>query len=293
MSWYTEKMNKNNKNVVFWVLIILFLFNSLALAVVYDLNKPQFLEVIFFDIGQGDAIFIEKGDYQILIDGGPSSVILEKLGAQMPFWDRTIDLVILTHPEHDHIAGLIEVLKRYKVENILWTGVLRDTAEYEELVRLIENEDSNVKIAQAGQRITTPDNLFLEILYPFENLTGQSIKNTNNTSIIIRLLFSNNCFLFMGDAYKSIERKIIDRGSSLNCNFLKVGHHGSKTSTSKELLEAVSPEIAVISAGRDNRYGHPSEEVLEILNDYGIKVLRTDELGDIKIISNGQNIDIK
>lgn len=248
------------------------------------------LEVIFFDIGQGDAVFIETPlNYQILIDGGPSSAILNKLGKEIDFWDRTIDLIILTHPEHDHIAGLIEVLKRYNVENILWTGVLRDTGEYDEWTRLIE--DSNVEIAQLGQKIIAP-NIFFEILYPFENLEGQIVKNTNNSSIVSRLVFNDTCFIFTGDIYSSVERKIIDKQLDLDCEVLKIGHHGSKTSTSKELLENVTPQIAVISAGKDNSYGHPHDKVLEILTDYDIKVLRTDQLGDIKIISDGDNVTI-
>jgi len=276
-----------------FILSFLLICNIFSWLIVCDLIKPQPLEVIFFDIGQGDAIFIETPqNYQILIDGGPSSIILEKLAQEMDFWDKTIDLIILTHPEHDHIAGLIEVLKRYNVENIVWTGVLRDTAEYKEWVRLIENEDSNVKIAEAGQKIIT-SRIFFEILYPFENLERQNIKNTNNTSIIARLIFNNISFLFLGDVYKSIERKLVKENIYLDSNVLKVGHHGSKTSTSKELLEAVVPEIAVISAGKDNRYSHPHNEVLDILNDYGIKVLRTDELGDIKVISDGNNIRVQ
>jgi competence protein ComEC len=278
-----------NKNLILSFLLICNVFSWL---VVYDLSRPQFLEVIFFDIGQGDSIFIETpGNYQILIDGGPSNIILEKLGKEMDFWDRKIDLIILTHPEHDHIAGLIEVLKRYEVENIVWTGILRDTAEYKEWVRLIEEEGSNIEIVQAGQRIITP-NLFFQVLYPLENLKGQDVKNTNNTSIINRLVFNNTSFLFLGDAYKSVERKLVNNGTYLDSDVLKVGHHGSKTSTSKELLESTNPQIAVISAGKDNRYGHPHEQVLEILNDYGIKILRTDEIGDIKIISDGNKIKI-
>jgi len=278
-----------NKNLILSFLLICNVFSWL---VVYDLSRPQFLEVNFFDIGQGDSIFIETpGNYQILIDGGPTNVILEKLGKEMDFWDRRIDLIILTHPEHDHIAGLIEVLKRYEVENIVWTGILRDTAEYKEWIRLIEEEGSNIEIVQAGQRIIT-SNLFFQTLYPLENLKGQDVKNTNNTSIINRLIFNNTSFLFLGDVYKSVERKLVSNGTYLDSDILKVGHHGSKTSTSKELLESINPQAAVISAGKDNRYGHPHEQVLEILNDYGIKVLRTDEIGDIKIISDGDKIKI-
>lgn len=283
-------MNKDKKNIAFWIILILFFLNTLAWAVVYDLNKNQFLEVNFFDVGQGDAIFIEtpKG-YQILIDGGPTNTILEKLGQEMPFWDRTIDVVILTHPEHDHIAGLLEVLERYKVDYILWTGVLRDTAEYDEWKRLLTEENANIKIAQAGQKIITPKSV-INILYPFENIEGKEVSNTNNTSVITHLVFGNTTFLFTGDAYKSVERKLVNGGVIVESDVLKVGHHGSKTSTSRELLEQVMPEIAVISVGRENRYGHPYNEVLELLAEYGIKVLRTDQAGDIKIISDGENL---
>lgn len=286
-------MIKLQRKSVFLVLGTLVFSNTFAWTVVYNLNKAQSLEVNFFNVGQGDAIFIETPqNYQILIDGGPSSIILEKLGNEMNFWDRTIDMIILTHPEHDHIAGLIEVLKRYNVENIVWTGVLRDTADYNEWIKLIESEKTNIKIVKADQKIITP-NLFFEILYPFEDLEGQMIENTNNTSIVVRLVFNNNSFLFTGDVYKSIEKKLVEQSDYIDSDVLKIEHHGSKTSTSRELLEAVVPEIAVISVGKDNRYGHPHNEVLDILNDYGIRVLRTDQLSDIKIISNGQSINIK
>jgi len=286
-------MIEKDKKLIFWILVTLFCVNVFTWSVVYELNKTQLLEVIFFDIGQGDAIFIEtpKG-YQILIDGGPSSVILEKLGKEMPFWDRTIDLVILTHPEHDHISGLIEVLKRYEVDYILWTGVLRDTGEYKEWKRLIEEEIVQVKIAKADQKIFFSET-FLDVLYPFEDLEGKDFKNTNNTSIALRLVFNNHSFIFTGDLYKSVERKLIDRGLYLDSNVLKVGHHGSKTSSCEEFLEKVKPEIAVISAGKENPYNHPHPEVLEVLDKYDITVLRTDIDGDIKIISDGENMEIK
>ena len=270
----------------------LFLANIIAWLVVYNLSKVKFLDVNFFDVGQGDAIFIETPERnQILIDGGPSSSILEKLGKEMPFWDRSIDLIILTHPERDHMAGLIEVLKKYKVENILWTGILRDTAEFQEWLKLIKEEKAQIFIAKAGQRVTD-QNIILDILYPFESLEGKEFKESNNTSIIGKLTFNKNSFLFTGDAYKSAEEKLIKRQSDISSNVLKVAHHGSKTSTSNKFLEEVSPEIGVISVG-ENKYGHPHQEVLERFKKYGIKILRTDLDGDIKIISDGSNLILK
>ena len=290
-------MRKGAREVSFFVLGLLFFLNILAWLAVYDLNKPQLLEVNFFNVGQGEAIFIETPSrHQILIDGGPSSLILEKLAESLPFWDRTIDLIILTHPEHDHLAGLIEVLKRYKIENILWTGIVRDTSEYNEWVKLIKNEGAKIKIAQASQRInlsTYEVNRHIDILYPFENLEGQEFENSNNTSIVAKLIFGENSFLFTGDAYQSVEKKLVSRGWGLNSDVLKVGHHGSKTSTSEEFIKQVSPEIAVISVGKDNPYQHPHQETLDTLEKYGIKILRTDKNGDIKIICDSQSLKLK
>ena len=297
-------MIKIAKKWVFGILAFLFCLNILAWAVVYDLSKPQLLEVNFFDVGQGDAIFIETPyHHQILIDGGPGSTILEKLSGEISFWDRTLDLIILTHPEHDHLGGLIEVLKKYKVENILWTGVLRDTAEYQVWQKLIQEEKAKegakIEIAQAGQKITSAGSnlaarkIFIEILYPFENLEGKKVKNTNNTSIILRLISEEHSFFFTGDAYKSVERKLIKSGQEIDSDVLKVGHHGSKTSSDEEFIQAVSPEIAVIQCGRDNPYGHPYPETLETFKKYDIEVLRTDINGDIKIFSDGKKLEIK
>jgi len=280
------------KNFSLVILSLLLALNILAWIVVFDLSKIQPLEVVFFDVGQGDSIFIETPKkQQILIDGGPGSAILEKLGTEMPFYDNTLDLIILTHPEKDHLAGLLEVLKRYKVENILWTGVKRDTLEFKEWERKILEEKASIKIAQAGQKIFAAKAV-LEILYPFENLAGQEFKDSNETSIVSRLVFGENSFLFTGDIRKSEEKALLEQRANLDSDVLKVAHHGSKTSNSKEFIEKVSPEIAVISLGKENSYGHPHQEVLDILEDYGIKILRTDQHGNIKIISDGKKLTI-
>lgn len=285
-------MQKKAKKFIYSILGFLFFLNILAWVVVYDLKNPQVLEVNFFDVGQGDAIFIETPQrHQILIDGGPGSAVLEKLAKEMPFWDRTIDLIILTHPEKDHLAGLIEVLKRYKVENILWTGVIRDTAEFKEWEKSIKGERAKIFIAKSGQKIIMPKTV-LGILYPLENLEGEELKDSNNTSIVAKLVFKENSFLFTGDIYKSIEKELITKETDIDSDVLKVAHHGSKTSSSEEFMKEVSPQEAVISAGKDNPYGHPHQEVLEILEKYGIRILRTDLDGDIKIISDGSNLAI-
>ena len=286
-------MGKGNKKFVLFILGFLFLTNFFAWTIVFDLRSHKFLEVNFFDVGQGDAIFVETPTrHQILIDGGPSPKIIEKLAREIPFWDRSIDLIILTHPEKDHITGLLEVLKRYKVENVLWTGIVRDIPEYREWLNLIEKEKANVKIAKAGQKISCKNCQWkIEVFYPFESLEGKEFENSNDTSIVSKLIFGNSSFLFTGDIYKDVEESLTLTPFDLNSNVLKVAHHGSKTSSSENFLERVLPEIAVISVG-ENKYDHPNKEVLEILEKYGIRVLRTDREGDIKIISDSKKYEI-
>jgi len=274
--------------------------NVLAWMTVWDLSRARFLEVNFFDVGQGDAIFIESPKrHQILIDGGPSSVILEKLEKEIPFWDNTIDLVILSHPERDHLLGLMEVLKRYKIENILWTGIIRDTAEFKEWEKLIKEEGAQIKIAQAGQKINWSRkwsrfdiDQYMEILYPFKNLENQKFENSNDTSIVCQLIIGENNFLFTGDITQKVEKEILSQYISLDSDVLKVAHHGSKTSSGEEFIARVLPEIAVIQVG-ENTYGHPHPEVLSIFEKTGTRILRTDKDGDIKIISDGKYLKIK
>jgi len=287
----------NRKNLNLWLVLLLILANAFVWQALFNLERNQALEVTFFDVGQGDSIFIETSDgYQILIDGGPDSKILEKLAREMPWGDKTIDLIILTHPEKDHMVGLLKVLERYQVEQILWTGIIRHTADYDKWQELIQKEKAQITIAESSQRIKG-GGVFLNILYPFESLEGEKFKESNNTSIIAQLIFSNSSFLFTGDAPQSIEKKILSRcQENLNCSLdsdvLKVGHHGSKTSTSEEFLKEVSPKIAVISCGKNNPYHHPHQDVLKNLEKFDIKILRTDQVGDIKIVSTGDYLII-
>jgi competence protein ComEC len=283
------------------IVISLLFLNLLAWRAVFEFAKPQYFQVTFFDVGQGDSIFIEtpQGN-QIVIDGGPSSAVLEKLGRKMPFWDRTIDLVILTHPERDHITGLLDILKRYHVENVLWTGVLRDTAEYREWRRLLEEEQkegASILLARRGQKVTCEkcrsQQWALEILSPVEAVANREVEKSNNTSIVTRLMFGQTSFLFTGDIESPIERELLLERAGIDATILKVAHHGSKTSSIPQFIAAVSPELAVISVGRNNRYGHPHPSTLATLERNDAKILRTDERGDITITSDGVHYAIR
>jgi competence protein ComEC len=280
------------KKSVSYVLAFLLLLNIFAWLAVFDLCEARFLRVTFFDVGQGDAILIETpGRNRILIDGGPDSVVLEKLSENLPSWDRTIDLLVLTHPDSDHVTGLIHVLSNYKVENILWTGVLKEDVVFKKWQELVEKENARIFTAKAGQKIIAPGT-DAEILFPFESLEGEQVKDANNLSVVLKLYFGEISFLFTGDIYESTERKLVEKGIDIDSDILKVGHHGSKTSTCEEFAREVLPEVAVISAGKDNNYGHPHKETLDTLGKYDITIFRTDLQGDIKIISDGKNYGI-
>ncbi len=288
------------KIIILFILISLSLVNILLWIIIYNLNQPQDFEVVFFDVGQGDSALIKThlGHY-ILIDGGEYDIIIDKLAKEIPFYRKEIDLIILSHAHADHLGGLLYVLENYKVSNILWNGQGSDSGLFLRWQRELTQNNYNVKIAQSGQRIKSQE-FFIDILYPFNNIEKESFNDLNLSSIILRAVYNEKSFLFTGDAYKQNEEELIRmedfckdkrdqikcRGMILDSDVLKVGHHGSRTSTSKEFVEKVSPLIAVISSGIDNRYGHPHKEVLEVLENYDIRIERTDLNQDIRIIVN-------
>lgn len=251
--------------------------------------------VAFLDVGQGDAIFIQaENGSQVLIDAGPNSKILEELAKVMPFYDRSLDIIIATHPDADHIGGFPDVFKNFKVEKITEPGVDSETGLYREFQRLTKLEEAQKILARRGMKIILDDNTYLLVLFPDRDVSGL---DTNDASIVAKLVYGKTSFLFTGDSPKKIEEYLVSLdgnsvGGELDVDVLKAGHHGSKTSSAEEFLNAVSPALAVISAGADNRYGHPHQEVLDVLNKFGIKILRTDELGTIKIKSDGRNLQI-
>jgi competence protein ComEC len=252
---------------------------------VWERAGEKELEVCFLDIGQGDSFFIETSQgHQILIDGGPDNTLTEKLEERMPFWDRTIDLVILTHSDKDHLFGLLEVLKNYEVDNILWTGALGKSLLFEEWQEAIENEGAKIWIAKKGLIVSLPGQRYFEVLYPFQSLEGRQVSAINDTSIVMMLNTDREKILFTGDISKKIEHLLLEEGILLKADILKVPHHGSKTSSSEEFLGAVEPNLAIISVGRDNSYGHPSPIVLSRFEEFGIKILQTSKEKDICLI---------
>jgi len=227
----------------------LFLFSALSCIViwytVYYYEAPRHLAIHFFDVGQGDSIFLELPNHrQVLIDGGPTNAVLAKLGNAMPFWDRTIDLVILTHPHADHLDGLIEVLKRYEVGMVLESGAAYATPDYDEWNKLLRTTHTRVVYAHAGQHIMLSKESGFDILYPFENAAEKRFTNIHDSMVVSRFFYGSTSVLFMGDAERPVEYQLVGVGAHLAADILKAGHHGSKTSTTQALLDERELDVA-------------------------------------------------
>ena len=284
------------KKYIFFISALLIALNFFTWKEVFKLESPRVLKVDFLSVGQGDSFLVETPDkHYILIDGGPDSSVLGKLGEYMPFWDRTIDLVVLTHPDSDHVTGLIDVLSKYKIENILWTGISRDGATYQEWVNAVvkqKKEGAQIIIAKAGEEIKI-GNVLMDVLNPFNNLAGQYFKtDDNDTGVVTKLVYGKTSFLFEADITGKEEQVLVNSGENLQSEVLKVAHHGSKYSTSDIFLAAVQPEIAVISDGKNNVYHFPTTDVLQRLEKFAIKIFRTDINGDVDFVSDGNNIKL-
>ncbi len=214
------------------------------------------LHVYFLDVGQGDAIFVKTGSgRQILIDGGPDNTILRRLGEIMPFYDKSLDLVVATHPDADHLAGLVSVLEKYRVDQILETGLACATSLCRGWEETKEKEDARVALAYREQEVEAGDNVSLLVLHPFESQKGKILTKRNNGGIVLKLLYGSQSVLLTADIEKQIENKLVLSQADLDADFLKIAHHGSKTSTTDSFLKAVSPLAAFIEVGEHNRYG--------------------------------------
>ncbi len=247
------------------------------------------LHLVFCDVGQGDAIFIRspKG-LDILIDGGPDDSILSCLSNNMPFWDKTIEIVILTHPHADHANGLISVIKRYSVLYFYTEEVGGESLVSKELARTLSDREINPKYLKKGDFLRLKDGVLVGTLFPTEEqiVLAKTRKNVdldaNGLSIVQLLTYGNFSAMFTGDAILNGSMDI-DR-----IDILKVPHHGSRNNMDSNFLSSIKPELAVIQSGKNNRYGHPHKETLNILSQLGIKVLRNDLEGEVRVLSDGQ-----
>ncbi len=290
------------KKPLFWLFLVLILLWGVVLSL-----PDKNLHLVFCDVGQGDAILVSYGQIQVLIDGGPDNKVSNCLSKHLPFWDRQIEMVILTHADEDHFVGLIDVFKRYNVRHFVANSLINDKLSFWQFYQLVLEEKAFFYSPKAGERIKI-GNLLFQVLWPKkrlgdsrvwrkENLTyfseNKLLPNSfltraafseelNDTSIIFQLSFGHSQALLTGDITEKVEPYL----DLEEVEILKVAHHGSKFSTSEEFLSKIKPKLAVISVG-ENRFGHPAKETLERLSRAGIKILRTDQQGDIEIVSNG------
>lgn len=278
-----------------YLIVAAVIFSFFAAADFFFHALPQkYLEVDFFDVGQGDAIFIETPSrHQILIDGGPGDVVLEKLGREMGFFDREIDLVVATHGDADHLAGLIEVLRRYEVGELVFNGYDKQSGLYREFLEAARERGVEPIAVDSGEVKHLPDGVEMLFLWPDKNLSESFVKKHNNTGVVARLNYGETSFLLTSDIEGKVEKILTDKNLNLETDVLKIAHHGSKTSTTEEFLRAVMPQAVVISVGGDNSYGHPHPNVLERLSDFALPILRTDLNGDIEARSDGKIIKFR
>lgn len=258
--------------------------NSEALVNTNEINVDD-LKIYFIDVGQADCILLEQNGKFMLIDAGNNDdgelVVnyLKEKGVQK------LDYVIGTHAHEDHIGGMDNVINNFNQDKILFPKTTSTTKTFEDFVLAVKNKNKKLYAPQGGEKFTFANSTF-EVLAP----NSANYEDANNYSIVIKLTYKENSFLFTGDAEKISEDEILNKGYDLKCNLIKIGHHGSSSSTSDKFLKAVSPDYAVICVGKDNSYNHPKKSVMDRLKKNEIKVYRTDEQGSITVISDGKNI---
>jgi competence protein ComEC len=278
------------KNFKLYFLLLLVISNIFIFYNIYAINRSD-LTVAFLDVGQGDAIFVQApSGQQMLVDGGPNNSVLRELGKVMPFNDRSIDVVVATHADQDHIGGLVEVLKRFKVDLFIRSNATSSSDVYSELEDLIRIKNIKEEVITSPKVLTLGEYTEFNILFPTQNTAGWE---TNESSIVGKLIYGNNSFLLTGDSPQVIEKYLVGKyGALLKSDVLKVGHHGSKNSSSELFVGTISPTYSVISVGVNNRYGHPSPEAIKVLTDFGGQILETLEQGMIVFKGDGENLTL-
>jgi competence protein ComEC len=279
-------MFKKNK-----IVLIIFLIIIATFYYKFE-DKSNLLRVCFLNVGQGDAILIKSPQGKnILIDGGPNANLIHQLGNKHSYQNHQIDILILTHAHADHYIGLIEVVKRYDIKLILWSGIDAHNSSYLYFKKLLENY--NVNVTLLGQEYLIEDNLKIKILYPTHILKEEEAEDVNNTSVSLILSYGNIDFWLAGDLTCEGEEEIIKQNLDIKAEIYKASHHGSRWSNCDNILDKIKPELAIIQSGIDNQHKHPHPETLERLEERNINILRNDELGDIWIHSDGMEYWVK
>lgn len=281
---------------MFIVVLVVVIAAALLFVLHFEQKPKNILTVSFLNVGQGDAIFIEAPNKtQLLIDGGSDATVLRELGEVMPFYDRSIDMVIATHPDKDHIGGLVDVVQNFSVDQVIRSGVESDTSTFRLFDSVITRKEITEHITEGEMRIVLDEEfeIYADVLYPLH--TVGDIQDKNDASIVVRLVYGETEFLLTGDASVRVEQELVRdyEKEELQSDVLKLGHHGSKTSSSLKFLETVEPELAIVSAGCDNRYGHPHGEVVDRVEGLGIAIMGTCIHDTITLQSNGFHVVVQ
>ncbi len=276
-----------------WYLLLFLMICSLILwSVILHENRNGILTFAVLNIGQGDALFIESPTgVQVIVDGGPGATLLREVRAMMPWYDRSVDMIVVTNPDKDHYEGFISFLRQYRVSAVLEPGTTNPNSEYEFLEDEIKNKNIPKIIARKGQVVDLGGGAYLQILFPDRDVSGLS---SNDGSLVMKLVYGDTSVMLQGDSTARIEQYLVQTESnSLYSTILKAGHHGSRTSTTEEYVVAVSPQWTVISSGKDNSYGHPHKETLDTLEKLKIPALDICNNGRIIFKSDGKEFTLK
>lgn len=279
-------MNKNFKKYGLLIIFLLLITIDIFLITLDFKHSRKVLIFAMLDVGQGDALYIESpAGVQVLFDGGPARKILGPLQKVMSPFDRTIDAIVITNPDADHIGGLMDILKNYEVGAVLEPGTQNNSKTFQNLKTEIQNKKIPKILAKKGMRINMGGGTIIDILFPDRDVSAWS---TNDGSIVARLSYGMTTIMLTGDATSKTEKIILENNPAdqIQSDILKVGHHGSRSSTSFSFAQAVTPKYALISSGKNNNYGHPHADTLKTLESAGVKILRTDQLGTIIVKSD-------
>jgi len=266
----------------------LLITGSLAVILLLVARESLFFNgkasVYFLDVGQGDAtLVVTPSGKQILIDGGPNMGTLEYLGSHMPFFDRNIELMIITHPDADHITALAEVLRRYSIDRVLLSGVPHESARYKELLDMIALHETTAIPADPGMTINMGDGLQIDVLWPPADTFGTEKWGSNNASVVVKVRTKHQSLILPGDIEEEAEQALLALGSNLHADILKVPHHGSRTSSSTGFILAVAPKLAIISSGSGNSFGHPHPDVVDRYEHFGVSLRNTATEGTVSL----------
>ena len=282
------KINKMKRSIIFLILVGTLVF---GMALFLQKSSDGKVFVSFMNVGQGDTIFLRQGNFDLLVDGGPDLSVLQRLGETRPAWDRKIDVIVLTHPDQDHLGGLLYVVNKYKVGAVVLPKIIEKTKNYRIFLQSIMDKQIPLVFAEAGQTIIYND-IKLEIFSPDEKLLSWGKTNINNASVVSRLTIPGVSALLTGDVEAPAENYLAKKYNTiLKSDILKVGHHGSKTSTTAGFLGVVKPKMAIISVAAKNMFGHPNPLTLKRLG--GVKVERTDRMGTITLESDTKTREVK